>query len=99
MLQELKDRLRITWPDEDTHLSNLIDGSKAYLEGRTGTPLDFEKDLIVRDLALERCRYVYNNAADEFPKNFAEDILALQIRSAVKARREANEAANTSGNI
>jgi hypothetical protein len=88
MLDELKSKLRITWLEEDTDLQKLIDSSKAYLEEITGTPLKLETDLVVKELVLERCRYVYNNAADEFLKNFADDLLRLRLKVATRVRRE-----------
>lgn len=94
MLEELKSRLRITWTDEDTHLNRIIELSKAYLEELAGAPLDFVNDLVINELALERCRYVYNNAADEFQKNFADDLLRLRLKTAVRLRSEANETTN-----
>lgn len=89
MLDELKDKLRITWSDEDVYLTNLIRGSKAYLEDITGAPIAFEADLVANELVLERCRYSYNNAADEFPANYADDLLRLRLRYAIKVRSEA----------
>jgi hypothetical protein len=90
MLEELKDRLRITWSDEDTSLNKLLLSSTAYLEDLAGSSLDVEKNLIARELVLERCRYVYNNAADEFIKNFADDLLRLRLKVAALLRSEAN---------
>lgn len=91
MLDELKSRLRITWSDEDITLNNLINSSKAYLEDLAGAPsFDLENNLVVQELVLERCRYVYNNAADEFLKNFADDLLRLRLKVATQLRSEAN---------
>lgn len=90
MLDELKSRLRITWIDEDSHLTRIIELSKAYLDEIAGAPLDYDKDLTASELVLERCRYVYNNAADEFSKNYADDLLRLRMKSAVRLRSEAN---------
>ncbi len=90
MLEELKSRLRITWEDENTDLEKMIGKSKAYLNEITGAPLAFDTDVSAQELVLEHCRYVYNNAADEFPVNFADDLLRLRLRTAIKARSEAN---------
>jgi hypothetical protein len=94
VLEELKSRLRITWTDEDIHLNRIIELSKAYLEELAGAPLDFVNDLVINELVLERCRYVYNNAADEFQKNYADDLLRLRLKTAVRLRSEANATTN-----
>lgn len=90
MLEELKSKLRITWIDEDTDLIRMIEKSKSVLNGMVGTSLNFEDDLVVQELLLERCRYVYNNAADEFLVNYADDILRLRLKVAAQLRSEAN---------
>lgn len=91
LLEELKSNLRITWEDENKNLGKILDRCKAYLESKTGTSLDFEEDLVVRELILERARYVYNNAADEFAENYKKDIVSLQVREAIKKRRSADD--------
>ena len=68
LLNELKDVLKITWNEEDASLIKLLEKGKAYLSGLTNASFDFSKELIPKDLLLERCRYVYNNAGDEFEK-------------------------------
>jgi Phage gp6-like head-tail connector protein len=90
MLEELKSRLRITWEDEDTELEKIIKKSKAYLEVLSGAPFNYEENSEAAELVLERSRYVYNNAADEFSKNFADDLMRLRLAAAIKVRSEAN---------
>ncbi|WP_391564083.1 phage head-tail connector protein [Siminovitchia fortis] len=77
MLEDLKSRLRITWSEEDKDLENIINRSESYLSELTGATFDFEKEVWPKELLLERCRYVYNNAADEFEKNFAHELKRL----------------------
>lgn len=77
LLDDLKDRLRITWDDDDANLLKLIDRSESYLSQLTGATFDFNKDVWVTDLLLERCRYVHNNAADEFEINFKHELKRL----------------------
>lgn len=84
LLQELKSRLRITWSEEDADLKKIIKQSEAYLHDLCGTPLDFSKEEQPKSLLLERCRYVYNNAADEFEHNFHHELSRLILKSAIR---------------
>jgi len=88
LLEEVKNSLRITWTDEDNHLKKLINRSVAYLEDLTGTSFDYAKDEQPKSLLLERCRYVYNNAADEFEKNFQQELSRLILKVAITKRAE-----------
>lgn len=81
--KDLKSRLRITWDDEDEQLENLINRAKAYLSNLTGASFDFSKEEWPKEIFLERCRYVYNNAADEFEKNFQHELSRLILQVAL----------------
>lgn len=83
LLIELKDNLRITWNDEDTHLKKIISKSKAYLSTITGASFDYLSEEYPKDLLLERCRYAYNNAADEFEKNYHHELARLILLVAI----------------
>lgn len=88
LLIELKHRLRITWNDEDAELERIIDRAKSYFEKLTSKAFSFELDTWETELLLERCRYVYNNAADEFEKNFADELKRLIMHVALEKRAE-----------
>jgi hypothetical protein len=77
LLQDLKGRLRITWNDEDEDLMKLIERGRAYLSRLTGASFDFSLEEWPKEILLERCRYVYNNAADEFEKNYQHELSRL----------------------
>lgn len=77
LLQELKDVLKITWNEEDASLMEILEKGEAYLLGLTNASFDFSKELTPKDLLLERCRYVYNNAGDEFEKNYKNELSRL----------------------
>lgn len=83
LLPDLKSDLRITWTDEDSDLKKLIKRAGAYLEELCGAPLDFSKEEQPKSLLLERCRYVYNNAADEFETNFHHELSRLIFKVAI----------------
>ena len=85
MLQAVKDYLKVTWNDEDSHIQGIIDRGQAYLNDLTGAELDFEADGPPKTLLLDYCRYVYNNASEYFEENFAREILRLQLQEGIKA--------------
>lgn len=88
LLNELKYRLRITWDDEDAELENIIERGKSYFEQLTNKAFSYALGDVETDLLLERCRYVYNNAADEFEMNFAHELKRLILNVALEKRRE-----------
>lgn len=96
ILSELKSKLRITWDDEDPDLKKLIKEAESYLLSLTNATFDFEKEHWAKGLLLERCRYDYHNALDEFEKNFSSEIKRLITLTALgrvggKGNDEENE--------
>lgn len=83
LLQELKDVLKITWNEEDVRLRKLLTEGEAYLSGLTNASFDFSKELTPKELLLERCRYVYNNAGDEFETNYKNELSRLILDVAI----------------
>lgn len=83
LLQEVKAYLKITWDDEDFHIQNIINRSKARLNELVGAELDFDSSGLAQDLLLDYCRYSYNNAVEYFEENFREQILRLQLMTGV----------------
>lgn len=88
MLQAVKNYLKITWNDEDSHIQGIIDRGQAYLNDLTGAELDYETDGQPKALLLDYCRYVYNNASEYFEENFARELLRLQLQEGIKAMAE-----------
>lgn len=91
LLDELKSRLRITWNDEDETLKTQLSNGKAYLSEVTGASFDYEKEESAKELLIERCRYVYNNAADEFEANFQAGLSRLILKVAIGKAGVINE--------
>jgi len=88
VLQAVKDYLKVTWNDEDSHIQGIIDRGQAYLNDLTGAELDYETDGQPKALLLDYCRYVYNNASEYFEENFARELLRLQLQEGIKAMAE-----------
>ncbi|MCU5297026.1 head-tail connector protein [Bacillus paranthracis] len=86
LLEDVKSRLRITWNDEDKQLIKTIERGKAYLQKLCGTSFSFEEEDQVKQLLIERCRYEYNNALEDFEKNFRGELQRLILESALKER-------------
>lgn len=91
MLQEVKSYLHITWDDEDTDITSMIERGKNLLERLTGTALNFEDDGLPKQLLLDYCRYARNNALEFFQDNFANDILFLSLQEGIKEMRANSE--------
>ena len=84
-LEELKDYHKITWDEKDHQLKRIINRSKDYLSNDiAGISLDFEADTSNKQLLLDCCRYIYNNAFEYFKVNFRSELLRLQLKSAVR---------------
>ncbi len=83
LLEDLKGALQITWLDEDHNLRRIIKRSMAYLNELAGAPLDFSKEGQAKTLLIERCRYLYNHAADEFEVNYHHELSRLILKTAI----------------
>lgn len=96
LFDELKRYLKITWDDEDQDIQDLVDGGKAYLNEKAGVELDFENDLVVKQLLKDYGRYVYNHSLEMFEHNFQSQLTSLIIREGVKDYALAEEDTETS---
>lgn len=83
VLEQVKDYLKVTWPDEDGAIQQLIDRGKAELNELAGAALDFDSEGLARSLLFDHVRYGYNNASEYFEQNFKEKILRLQLKTGV----------------
>ncbi len=80
LLEEVKDNLFVTWKENDYQINIIILKSMNFLQSKVSQPLTIEVFSgydIEHTLLIERCRYDWNNALDEFEKNFASEILAF----------------------
>lgn len=69
IIQDFKDRLRITHNSEDLHIDRLINASYAYIKRRCGEFL-LDGNETGRELVLERARYAYNGQLEYFDETF-----------------------------
>ena len=84
MLGLAKRKLNITWDDDDTdaRLSEIIEDGIVELADKIGISdgFDFSQPGQERKLLLAYCLYGWNNALDDFERNYASDILQARER-------------------
>ncbi|MBO0459826.1 hypothetical protein JZO77_24155 [Enterococcus hulanensis] len=90
LLDEVKDKLDVTWDDNDNNIKSMIIRACNYLQSKVTQELQFTQDADEYSLLLERCRYDWNNGLDEFENNYATEILSFIQSYALKDWREKN---------
>ncbi|AMR06511.1 hypothetical protein [Bacillus thuringiensis] len=87
LLDDVKHALAITWTEEDNNIVNLIGGSVYYINNLVGAELDLKVNLVARSLVINRVRYEYNNALDQFESNFEQPLSRLTFQVALDERK------------
>lgn len=90
LLKDTKDKLYVSWSDNDEQIKKIILRASKYIQSKITQELSFAPDSEEYELMLERCRYDWNNALDEFEKNYSSGILALIQSYALKDWRDNN---------
>lgn len=87
MLDTLKNYLDITWQDAhtDAKLSGILARAQTKLCAYAGAALTFADGSDELQLLLDMCRYVYNNASEDFETNYLPDLLMLRAKYKVEA--------------
>lgn len=88
LLDTLKNYLDITWQDAhtDAKLSGILARAQTKLCAYAGVAsLDFSDGSDELQLLLDMCRYVYNNASEDFETNYLPDLLMLRAKYKVEA--------------
>lgn len=75
LLPIFKERMHIFHDSEDDNLKAIIEGSKSEIKRMTGS--DDLNIIGIRELILERSRYVYNDSVEFFEDNFQAQILGM----------------------
>lgn len=81
VLKQFKERMHLEG-DEDANLTRILSVSVKVLIGMCGE-YDIETDEEFKELVFERARYVYNDAAEYFKKNFLTEINNLAMANAL----------------
>ena len=87
LLEDVKHALAITWTEEDNDIVKLIDRSVYYINDLVGAVLDLKVNLVARELVINRIRYEYNNALDQFESNFFQPLSRLILQVALNERK------------
>lgn len=83
LLEAYKARMHIFHDSEDENLKDILSGSIAEIKRMTGS--DDLNIPGIRNLVLERSRYVYNDAAEYFEDNFQSQIIGVSLVVSEKA--------------
>ncbi|MDM5430833.1 hypothetical protein [Bacillus mycoides] len=86
LLDDVKEALAMTWDEEDNNIIKLIDRSVYYINDLVGVELDLKVNLSARELVINRIRYEYNNALDQYESNFYQPLSRLILHAALKER-------------
>lgn len=86
LFDDVKEALAITWDEENNHIVKLIGSSVYYINDLVGVELDLKVNLTARELVINRIRYEYNNALDQFEDNFEKPLSRLILHVALKER-------------
>lgn len=79
LLKVFKDRMRIFHSGEDENLSRMLESSEASIHSLVGS--NDTSNPRVRELVIERARYVYNDQVEFFYGNFQGDLMALSLEN------------------
>lgn len=93
-LSELKNYLCITWEEQETdkRLTAILARAENILSSYAGVKLDFDdSDSAECQLLLDLCRYINNEAYEEFKINFSAELISLRAKYAVKELAENEE--------
>lgn len=109
ILDDIKNYLHITWTDDETdnRVKAAAYRAQAAVGGLIGTPgaIFFTENADDRitstsgeaeQLFLDAVRYIYNNAYEDFRRNFSDVILSLRAANTVAGKEAAADAQESS---
>ena len=90
LLQELKDKLNITWDEEETNrkLQSILEDAQATLNYKLGAIIDYSKYGPEHSLFLNYCMYAWNNCLNEFDDNYLNEIMQIRMLYEVEQYEE-----------
>lgn len=77
LLKDFKMRMRIFHEAEDENLKNILSSSMVAIKRWCGSD-DVTKPEI-KELVMERSRYVYNDSLEFFNENFLSELMAVSL--------------------
>lgn len=93
LIDKVKNYLDITWYDELTEkkVKGLTERAIKILQSYAGTEIDLDEDSDEEQLLLDLCRYIYNNAYEDFKINFCSELIMLRVKYQCEEASEINE--------
>ncbi len=87
LIDDVKTYLDITWTDQHTtaKLNGIISRAQSKLAGYAGCSvqeLELSEESTEKQLFLDLCRYIYNNASEDFENNYRADLIMLRAAHA-----------------
>lgn len=86
--------LGITWsdPDTDANVAGILARAQTKLCAYAGTEsLSFADGTDEQQLLFDLCRYVYNNASEDFEDNYRADLIMLRAKYKTEAMTDESE--------
>lgn len=86
LIDDVKTYLGITWsdPHTDSNVAGILARAQSKICDYAGTTLDFEAESSEKQLLLDLCRYIYNNASEDFEGNYTHELVMLRAEHAVE---------------
>lgn len=98
LAEKLKRYLDITWTDAhtDQKVQDILARAQTKICAYAGTELDFSDDSDEQQLLFDLCRYIYNNASEDFEDNYRSDLIMLRAKYKTEAMTDESEETNGS---
>lgn len=99
LIEQLKERLRITWDNQKTRneLKQLVENAEQYLNHLMGAVIDYTAPGMENILFLAYCSYMWNECENEFEEAYLKDIIRCRAYYEVKAYEEENAGTQDAG--
>lgn len=85
LIDDVKTYLGITWSDPHTesNVTGILARAQSKICDYAGATLDFNTESSEKQLLLDLCRYIYNNASEDFESNYKHELVMLRANHAV----------------
>ena len=94
LIDKVKNYIDITWQDDDLtekKVEGITKRAIKILQSYAGTEIDLDEDSDEEQLLLDLCRYIYNNAYEDFKINFRSELIMLRAKYQCEEASEINE--------
>jgi hypothetical protein len=86
LIDDVKTYLGITWsdPHTDSNVTGILARAQSKICDYAGAQLNFNTESSEKQLLLDLCRYIYNNASEDFEDNYKHELVMLRAEHAVE---------------